>query len=365
MKGFRLSKPKCLPSGVLAILVICVSATASAGEDTSLSEQAGTEISIRWPELGVKATAQYSGNGLVLFSTPGGTVHLRCTFQRLEGEVTRDGLWLTSTAPSKVPDRVHVVADYVGCDGGAMIALPGNGKPLLEQGQASYVRKNLTEKYSVSVDGVRQDYVVSERPTGQGSLRVEMAISGARAKPASGGVNFTFEGSGRTVSYNRLHAMDATGHELNTRFEIVATNRLAIIVEDANAAYPVTVDPTFSDANWTSLGSLNGANGQVNVIAADGIGNVYIGGTFTIVGNALASSVAMWNGSNWSAVGSGLAGESTPIYAMTFWRSNLYIGGSFTVAAWSPSYQYCRLERNQLVSTRFRYKRNCSRADWQ
>jgi hypothetical protein len=52
---------------------------------------------------------------------------LRCAFQRLAGEVTGEGLWLTSTVDGAAADRFRVVADYVGRDGGAMVALPERG----------------------------------------------------------------------------------------------------------------------------------------------------------------------------------------------------------------------------------------------
>jgi hypothetical protein len=38
----------------------------------------------------------------------------------------------------------------------------------------------------------------------------------------------------------------------------------------------------------------------------DGSGNIYIGGQFTIVGEGFATNVAKWNGSAWSALGSGV-----------------------------------------------------------
>lgn len=127
-----------------------------------------TNQPIAWADLGAKATAQYSGDGLAIFAAADGAVRLRCAFQRLEGEVTREGLWLTSTADGAAASRFRVVADYVGRDGSAMVALPENGVAGGEAGRARYLRRGLVEEYSVSVDGVRQDFVVSEPPGGAG-----------------------------------------------------------------------------------------------------------------------------------------------------------------------------------------------------
>ena len=47
--------------------------------------------------LGAKATAQYAGDGLMVSATPGGA-RLACVFQKLAGELTEEGLCLSSTA---------------------------------------------------------------------------------------------------------------------------------------------------------------------------------------------------------------------------------------------------------------------------
>ncbi|MCX6880049.1 MAG: SBBP repeat-containing protein [Verrucomicrobia bacterium] len=89
--------------------------------------------------------------------------------------------------------------------------------------------------------------------------------------------------------------------------------RLAVLVEDAAASYPMRIDPTFSDADWLSTGGLPGADSYVNAMAVDGSGNLYIGGYFTVVGEALATNVAKWDGSAWSALG---AGVGYTVYAL-------------------------------------------------
>src|SRR5437667_5899462 len=65
-----------------------------------------------WSQIGAKAGADYQGDGLAVSPTAEGA-RLRCVFQQLEGEATREGLWLTSTVipPSgTVRDRFRVAA---------------------------------------------------------------------------------------------------------------------------------------------------------------------------------------------------------------------------------------------------------------
>src|SRR5262245_1502769 len=52
--------------------------------------------SVPWSAIGARASADYKGDGLSV-SPPPTSARLRCAFQRLEGDVTSEGLWLTST----------------------------------------------------------------------------------------------------------------------------------------------------------------------------------------------------------------------------------------------------------------------------
>ncbi len=325
-------------------LLLAIACAARAASGNALPN--ATNAAIAWADLGAKATAQYSGAGLTIAATPSGAVQLRCAFQKLEGEVTAEGLWLNSTAAGG-ESRFRVVADALGRAGGAVTALPRSGAVSGDAATARFVRPGLVEEYSVSVDGVRQDFVVAAPPAGTGDLRVELALTGARAEPAATGAQLVLDGSGRKLAYSRLRVTDATGRELAAKLVVPSPARLAVLVADAGAVYPVRVDPTFSDANWVSMGVLPGANGTVSATAVDGSGNLYVGGTFTVVGMTVANNIAKWNGTAWSALGSGIAG---PVYALAVAESEsgttLYAGGAFTtaggtaasrIASWSDS----------------------------
>ena len=106
---------------------------------------------------------------------------------------------------------------------------------------------------------------------------------------------------------------------------------LVVVVDDAGAVYPVRIDPTFSDANWISMGGFPGTNGGAVLAAVvDGSGNLYIGGSFfDVVGDAPATNIAKWNGSSWSALGSGISGH---VYALAVSGTDLYVGGDFGFA---------------------------------
>lgn len=68
---------------------------------------------IPWDQIGARAGADYQGEGLTVRpSGPGARLH--CLFQRLEGEATAGGLWLTSTVTNTASDRFRVMALEVG-----------------------------------------------------------------------------------------------------------------------------------------------------------------------------------------------------------------------------------------------------------
>ncbi len=138
---------------------------------------------IPFSAIGAKATADYQGNALRVAATPGGA-RLGCGFQKLEGRATAQGLCLESTALGGGELRLVATAVHrevlgpqsmmltpwspllsVANDG----VLPTSGIVSVEDKLVRFARPGVTEEYSVSVAGVRQDFVITERPIGGGN----------------------------------------------------------------------------------------------------------------------------------------------------------------------------------------------------
>ncbi len=284
---------------------------------SSSAESPSTGSAIPWSEIGARATADYQGDGLAVVASDNGAL-LKCVFQRLEGEATPEGLWLTSTASDETRDRFRVVARDVN---GAM--LPATGSVSVNEGVVQFLRAGLVEEYSTSIDGVRQDFVVLTKPVGADGLRVGLSVDGAQVRGAGDGAQLILNESGRKLSYSRLRVTDAEGRELAARIEVGgssaagaprparsgfvhvptlggrdsnyavteearalpgeedsnyavtgearalpgvnskseirnSTFEMAVVVDDRDAVYPVRIDPTFSDERWISMGAING-----------------------------------------------------------------------------------------------------------
>ena len=291
------------------------------------------------------AVADDPADGLA-FSPIASGARLRCWTQRLEGEATTEGLWLTSALTNTPNDRFRVVATAVERAATPPELLARTGTVSVEGQTVRFIRPGLVEEYSVSADGVRQDFVIGQKPAGSGELRVTLAVDGAAVKQRPGGAQLLMDHSGRKTDYHRLRVNDAAGRELPARMEVVegGTAKLAVLVDDTAAVYPVRIDPTFSDANWSGMGQFGVANGAVSAVAVDGSGNIYIGGEFTAVGEVPATNIAKWNGSSWSALGAGIGCDEpgTCVSALAVSGSDVYAGGFFATAGGSAANHVAR-----------------------
>ena len=332
------STPKKFGIGLATVVVAVVWTADAAGPPTPPAEPGA---SIPWSQLGAKAGADYKGDGLTVTSTEMGA-RLHCAFQRIDGDATREGLWLTSTVTNSQQDRLRVMAAAVGrrtfSSSSPFSTLEKAGEIFLAGQTVRFIRPGLIEEYTVSMDGIRQDFVVCERPHGTGEMAVQLAVTGARVEPMGNGARLVLKNSGRKLAYSRLKVIDANDKELPARMQVTGKSEfrnpnsemgLAVIVDDVDAVYPVRIDPTFSDANWISMGGVPGANGSVSAAVADFSGNLYIGGNFTAAGDVVVNYIAKWDGSNWTPLGSGVSGV---VNALAVSGSDLYAGGGFTNA---------------------------------
>lgn len=78
---------------------------------------------------------------------------------------------------------------------------------------------------------------------------------------------------------------------------------------------------------WSALGSGTGFSMSEGLYLSNGI--LYVGGTFTTAGGSSANRIAQWNGTTWSAMA---AGMNNRVDAITTYNNYVYAGGLFTTA---------------------------------
>lgn len=105
--------------------------------------------------------------------------------------------------------------------------------------------------------------------------------------------------------------------------------------------------------NWLSLS--NGIDDNVwtimnlawvHALATDG-NQIYAGGTFELASGLWAKNIAKWNGAGWSALGSGSGGVNLEVRALAFNGGNLYAGGSFTTT--NPANPSASVSANRIA----------------
>jgi len=168
---------------------------------------------------------------------------------------------------------------------GAALAPLADGEVASEGPRVEIRRAGLVEWYLNSPAGLEQGFTLAERPDGHGPLVLELSTEFARASLAGDHVVFSTP-TGRRLAYDSLVVRDAEGTELSAHFEVAASDRVRIAVEDAGAVYPVVIDPLLtetadavveSNQDFADFGRHVAGAGDVN---GDGYADVIVGAGF-------------------------------------------------------------------------------------
>lgn len=134
--------------------------------------------------------------------------------------------------------------------------------------------------YTNNENGMRQDFIIKQKPAGEGKLRLHLkAETQLKMIAGADALMFKNERGEEKMKYSALKVWDANGRELRAYFEknnyelgienyelrtrseiktipnskFVIPNSFSIVVNDEDAVYPVTIDPLSSTPDWTML----------------------------------------------------------------------------------------------------------------
>src|SRR5262245_4100074 len=117
-------------------------------------------------------------------------------------------------------------------------------QPSADVEKFSYRWDSILREWYVNGESLEHGYTLAARPGNGSGLRFHLEVRGTlNPRGSADGRSVVFEETGRAVvNYGGLKVTDATGRELDARF-YVEGHGLRLDIDDANAAFPVTVDP--------------------------------------------------------------------------------------------------------------------------
>ncbi|MCI0449264.1 MAG: T9SS type A sorting domain-containing protein [Chlorobi bacterium] len=123
-------------------------------------------------------------------------------------------------------------------------------------------------------------------------------------------------------------------HKIQTLFRLHAGCILTSLI----AVFTVLAClPVLNSQTWAPIGP-GFTNGFVSCVVVYN-GELVAGGSFTLAGFTSVNRIAKWNGSSWSALGSGLNDFAQ---TMELFNGNLWVGGNFTTAGNQSAPYVCR-----------------------
>lgn len=210
----------------------------------------------------------------------------------------------------------------------------GPGEVSHRESRVEIRRPGLVEWFENSPAGLEQGFTLEDRPAGVGPLRLDLAVTGARARNRGDEVVLVTS-AGRRLSYGKLVVVDASGKTIPAHFEVPRPERIRLVVDDAAAAYPLVVDPVLEGTSDTLLESDQGGAvagfsvstaGDVN---ADGYDDVLVGSQGYDDGQTDEGAAFLFLG---SATGIGDAGPAGADAVLTGQQAGGLFGFSVAVA---------------------------------
>lgn len=200
-----------------------------------------------------------------------------------------------------------------------------NFKSIHHQNKLKIANNEIEIAYQNNVHGIRQDFIIQKKINLNSPLKVKIEINSPFKILANKEKVVHLKDGKQFVSYENLNVFDANKVKIPEYFEL-DKNLLAIVVDDKNAKYPLTIDPLSTTPNWSveqnqadaSFGYAIAFAGDVNY---DGYGDVIVGAPNYDNGFSNEGAVFLYYGSS-----TGL--NTTPAWSYSCKKTNCQLGYS-------------------------------------
>ena len=214
-----------------------MASTVRASSGSSAKQQHRDRLSISTVQANSGVAFAFEGKRLDARNTP----LARHPVQDMNASFTPRGVEVSSRDRSW---RLKLSPREIGRAGSSFALSPVS--PVVKQNRVEYRRPNLVEWYVHGNLGLQQGFNVHTRPAGGGPLVLTLESSGSvRLRSRAGKAVVLWEEGNKIVQYGNLFAVDSTGRLLPSRLR-VSGNRISIEVDDADAVYPLEIDPLLS-----------------------------------------------------------------------------------------------------------------------
>ena len=201
--------------------------------------------------------------------------------------------WFTESGVRLVPRRAETPAwewsvSLVGWGRPGAMREVGPARLSVVENRVDADRGELVEWFVNDPRGLEQGFTIDAPPPGDGPLALDLAVGGTLSAILAGdrqAFDFTAPDGQRVLHYGQLLATDAGGAVLASRFESFCDAGrcgVRIVVDDAGAAYPLTIDPLATSPAWIAEGGQEGAHLGYSIAPAgdvngDGYDDVIVG----------------------------------------------------------------------------------------
>lgn len=138
--------------------------------------------------------------------------------------------------------------------------------------QITNQKTQIIEFFENKPEGLEHSFIIQQKIDTQ-AIKLVLSIQGDLLPEVSAdgqALMFTNDGGETVLRYDRLKSWDSNGTELASRMEAYGSE-LSLVVDDENAVYPVTIDPTFTQVR--------------KLVASDGAPNDLFGRSLALSGN--------------------------------------------------------------------------------